>query len=76
MSKQSFTFAIMKLIDDTINVNIKDLYIFLELLTAYGKDINNPFIIDASQSILDHFKSDEPLKSNFEQWSNNQVKFK
>jgi hypothetical protein len=66
----------MKLINDTIGVNTKDLEIFLKLLSAYGEDIKNPYVVDASQSIIDHlFSGEDPLKSEFEAWSKGQIKF-
>ena len=66
----------MKLIDDTIGVNTNDLKIFLALLSAYGDSIKNPYVVDASQTLLDHLFGEEELKSKFEKWSNGQVKFK
>ena len=76
MSKQSFTFAIMKLTDETIGVNQKDLQIFLRLLSAFGESQNNPYLVDGSQTLIDQLFSDTSLKSEFESWSNNQIKFK
>ena len=66
----------MKLIDDTINVNQIDLQIFLKLLSAFGDSQNNPFLVDASQTLSDLLFADDSLKSEFETWSNNQIKFK
>ena len=66
----------MKLINiDTIGINSKDLEIFLKLLSAYGDSIKNPYIVDGSQSILDHLFGEEDLKSEFEKWSKGQIKF-
>jgi hypothetical protein len=66
-----------KLIDDTIGINTKDLEIFLELLSAYGNYTLNPYLVDAAQSLKDQLSDSElGLKSDFEAWSNGQIKFK
>jgi len=65
----------MKLIDDTINVNLKDLGIFLELLTVFAGEQKSPYLADASSTLFDLLFADDELKSDFETWSKGQIKF-
>jgi hypothetical protein len=66
-----------KLIDDTIGVNQRDLGIFLRLLSAYANEKHMPYLVDASQTVFDHlFDVDTDIKSDFQAWSGNQIKFK
>lgn len=66
----------MKLINDTIGTQKKDLKVFLELLNGYGAENHNPFVVDASQTLLDVFFGEANQMSDFEQWSKGQIKFK
>jgi len=66
----------MKLIDDTINVNLKDLGVFLELLTAFAGEQKLPYLVDSAQSLKDHlWDVDSDIKADFETWSKGQIKF-
>jgi hypothetical protein len=66
-----------KLTEETITVSLTDLEIFLELLSAHGNDIKNPYVTDASQSLLDFLRDEDwDYKAEFEAWSNEQIKFK
>lgn len=61
---------------EIISVNQTDLKEFLTLLSAFGKQKDNPFITDAAQTLLDAFFGEESIKSDFENHSKGQIKFK
>jgi hypothetical protein len=66
-----------KLINDTIGVNTNDLEVFLRLLSAYADEVNYPYLVDASQTLIDHlYGENAEFKGEFEAWSNGQIKFK
>ena len=59
---------------EKIKVNTSDLRVFLEKLSEYGKETGNPYLVDASQTLLHNFLF-EDVKEDFSRFTNNQITF-
>ena len=60
---------------EKIKVNIKDLSEFLKLTSEFGASINNPYVVDAAQTLHDHFFGEEPITTPLEEYTKGNIQF-
>ena len=57
------------------SVRTEDLKIFLENLRAFGGSLKEPYLSDASQTLLDFLFGEEPILDEFTKFTENNIKF-
>jgi hypothetical protein len=60
---------------ENIKVNLNDLSSFFMLISKYGEAKKNPYLVDSSQTLWDHFFGEEPIISDLVNFSKGEVKF-
>lgn len=60
---------------EKIIVNKEDLSGFLKLVSRYGNTLPDPYLVDAAQTLHDHFFGEEPILKDLEEFSKGEVKF-